>query len=164
MRAAQRLKDNGFQVSGWSRSAKQIDEIETFSGDTGLQDILQQSDILLCLLPLTASTRALLNAERLALLPRGASVINFARGPIIESQALVNSLDRGHLKHAVLDVFDQEPLPRENPLWAHSAITILPHISAPTTMESATKIVAKNIGCYRQTGELPTAVDISRGY
>lgn len=162
--AAHRLTDAGFKVIGWSRSAKDIKEVETHSGDDGLNAVLRRSDILVCLLPLTSETRGLLNAERLALLPANASLINFARGPIVVSEDLLQALDTGRLSHAVLDVFDVEPLPTDAPFWDHPRITVLPHISAPTDRETAAALVADNIRTFRRTATLPSIVDFARGY
>jgi glyoxylate/hydroxypyruvate reductase A len=162
--AAHRLTDAGFKVIGWSRSAKDVEGLETFSGDDGLSAVLRRSDILTCLLPLTSETRGLLNAERLALLPANASLINFARGPIVVSDDLLRALDAGHLNHAVLDVFDVEPLPEDAPFWNHPRITVLPHISAPTDRQTAAEIVAANIRTYRSIARLPSTVDFARGY
>lgn len=162
--AAARLRDAGFNVAGWSRSPKELPDVTCRSGDDGLAETLAASDILLCLLPLTGQTRGLLDARRLALLPRGAKLINFARGPIIDTPALVAALDRGEVGHAVLDVFDVEPLPSDSPLWRHPAITVLPHVSAATDPDTATAIVAQNIAAYRADGSLPATVDMRRGY
>lgn len=162
--AAARLCDAGFNVMGWSRSPKELPGVACRSGEDGLAQTLAASDILLCLLPLTAETRNLLDARRLALLPHGAKLINFARGPIVDTEALIEALDRGELSHAVLDVFEVEPLPSDSPLWRHPAITVLPHISAATDPDTATTIVAKNIASYRADGSLPVTVDLRRGY
>ena len=162
--AAARLRDPGFNVTGWSRSPKELSGVTCRSGEDGLAETLAASDILLCLLPLTTETRNLLDAGRLALLPRGAKLINFARGPIVDTPALIEALDRGDLSHAVLDVFEVEPLPSNSPLWRHPAVTVLPHISAATDPDTATMIVAKNIASYRAEGSLPLTVDMRRGY
>lgn len=162
--AAHRLTHAGFKVIGWSRSAKDIEGIETYSGNDGLNTVLRGSDILVCLLPLTSETRGLLNADRLTLLPANASLINFARGPIVMSEDLIQALDTGRLNHAVLDVFDVEPLPADAPFWTHPRITVLPHISAPTDRETAAAIVADNIRTFRRTATLPSIVDFARGY
>jgi glyoxylate/hydroxypyruvate reductase len=162
--AAQRLTTAGFNVVGWSRVAKVVDGVETFHGDSGLQIVLSRSDILVCLLPLTAETRGLLNADRLALMPEDASLINFARAPIVVTDHLIEALNAGRLKHAVLDVFDIEPLPAEAIYWDHPGVTVLPHISAPTDRETAAEIVAANIRTFRDTKKLPSIVDLDRGY
>ncbi|MEO3997933.1 glyoxylate/hydroxypyruvate reductase A [Mesorhizobium sp. CAU 1732] len=162
--AAMRLREAGFNVAGWSRSLKQVQGITCRAGEDGLEETLKTSDILVCLLPLTAETRDLLDARRLALLPRGAKLVNFARGPIINTPALLAALDTGALGHAVLDVFAVEPLPAASPEWSHSAVTVLPHISAATDPDTASLIVARNIEAYRADGSLPTAVNLHRGY
>lgn len=162
--SAQRLAQNGFSVSGWSRNAKQIDGITCFHGDDGLTALLGQSDILVCLLPLTMETKGLLNQQTLSRLPEGAKLINFARGPIIDDDALLVMLDENHIYHAVLDVFMQEPLPVNHPYWQNASVTVLPHISAPTHPVSASDIVASNIKNFRLTGDIPPAVDPVRGY
>ncbi|PYF84015.1 glyoxylate/hydroxypyruvate reductase A [Marinomonas alcarazii] len=162
--SAQRLANNGFSVSGWSRNQKQVDGVSCLHGESGLISLLSQSDIIVCLLPLTAQTKGLLNRERLAHLPVGASIINFARGPIIDDDALLERLDCNALSHAVLDVFMQEPLPQEHRYWEHPSVSVLPHISAPTSPSSASSIVAKNINHYRLTAEIPLAVDPVLGY
>jgi len=162
--SALRLVENGFNVSGWSRQAKQISGVTCLHGEQGMQQLLESSDILVCLIPLTAATQSLLNEQTLSLLPAGASLINFARGAIIDDSALKLKLDQGHLAHAVLDVFQQEPLASDNDYWGRHNVTVLPHISAPTHMTSACQVVAKNINYYHETGQIPTAVDMTRGY
>lgn len=158
------LVQQRFTVCGWSRSQTSLDNVATFCGDAGLSDILQRSHILICLLPLTDQTRRLLNHKTLSLLPHGASLINFARGPIIETDDLLSLLDSGHISHAVLDVFDEEPLPTHSPLWTHPQITVLPHISAPTNKQTASQIVAHNINQFLVTGEIPASVNRTLGY
>nr|WP_309550699.1 NAD(P)-dependent oxidoreductase [Rhizobium rhizogenes] len=170
--AADRLSQAGFVVSGWSRSPKSIDGIECLYGDEGLQQLLSQSDIVVCLLPLTADTIGLLNAERFGWMKDGAPLINFARGRIVAVPALLAHLDAGRLSRAVLDVFDQEPLSEASPLWDHPDITVLPHISAPTNLQfsaptdlqSASRIVADNIRSCRKTNVIPRTIDIAKGY
>jgi glyoxylate/hydroxypyruvate reductase A len=162
--SAQRLAQNDFSVSGWSRSAKKIDGITCFHGDDGLTALLGQSDILVCLLPLTMETKGLLNQQTLSRLPEGARLINFARGSIIDDDALLVMLDENHIDHAVLDVFMQEPLPVNHLYWQNASVTVLPHISAPTHPVSASDIVASNIKNFRLTGDIPPAVDPVRGY
>ncbi|MFJ2990610.1 2-hydroxyacid dehydrogenase [Collimonas sp. NPDC087041] len=162
--AATRLLDAGFNVCGWSRATKNIPGVEHFSGETSLKAMLEKADILICLLPLTPETNGLLNAENLACLPDGASLINFSRGPIINDSDLRSALDSGRLKHAVLDVFEIEPLPINQWHWTHPGITVLPHCSAPTDRETASAIVARNIQRYTDEGVIPVCVDMSRGY
>lgn len=162
--AARRLLDAGFNVCGWSRTRKTLAGVECFAGESELPAMLAKADILICLLPLTAGTNDLLNAETLGHVPSGASLINFARGPIISDHALRACLDNGHIKHAVLDVFSVEPLPPDAWQWAHPGVTVLPHISAPTDRRTASAIIAQNINRYRETGQIPESVDRARGY
>lgn len=162
--AAQKLLSNNFTVLGWSRSEKRLDGVQSFYGETGLREMVSQCDIIVCLLPLTKATEGLINSKLLALLPTGASLINFGRGPILDTSALITSLDAKRLNHAVLDVFDQEPLPVNNPLWAHKSVTVLPHISAPTTIATGAKVAADNIKRYLKDGTLPQLADRKQGY
>ncbi|MEJ8472968.1 2-hydroxyacid dehydrogenase [Roseibium algae] len=163
-RSALRLKANGFTVCGWSRSAKTIEGVETHSGADGLAKVLSKTDIAVLLMPLTDDTRGLINEQALAHMPKGASLINFARGPIIDDTALIAALDSGQINHAVLDVFASEPLSESNPYWSHPSVTVLPHISAPTIHSTAAKIVAENVAAFAQTGKVPESVDRQRGY
>jgi glyoxylate/hydroxypyruvate reductase A len=162
--AAERLQLAGFSVQGWSRTLRDLPGLTLHHGDEGLGTLLAASDILVCLVPLTAQTRGLLDSQRLALLPHGASIINFARGAVIVADDLLDALDSRHLDHVVLDVFEQEPLDETSRFWSHAHVTVLPHISAPTSPTTASGIVAGNIGAWRRTGVMPTTVDIQRGY
>lgn len=157
--SANRLLDNGFNVKGWSRTAKPSTfPLETLSGAEGLNEGLGWADIVIVLLPLTHETNGLLGNEQLCMMKKGASIINFGRGPVIDKPALIKVLD-GHLAHAVLDVFDQEPLPQTDPLWSLDNVTILPHISAPTHVGTAAKIVSDNVNLFFESGIIPQSVD-----
>lgn len=162
--AASRLLDAGFPVQSWSGTEQSFAGVSHFTGDEGLNAVLSTSDIVVCLLPSTAQTRGLLNRQRLGLTAQGSALINFARGAIVVTDDLLDLLTQGHLSHAVLDVFTQEPLDESSPLWLHPDVTVLPHISAPTTAATAARIVAQNIGEWRSHGRLPVTVDIKRGY
>jgi glyoxylate/hydroxypyruvate reductase A len=153
-----------FNVNAWSRTEKNIDNVQCFFGEQGLAQVLVKTDILISLLPLTPQTKYILDIKTLSLIPKGGQIINFSRGAVINTEDLVTLLDNNHLKHAVLDVFEKEPLPLNNKLWTHDSITILPHISAPTQRDSAVNVVANNIQCYRRTGIVPVAIDNDRGY
>jgi len=161
---AQRLHANGFKVLGWSRSPRTLQNVDCFDGPEGLKTVLGRSDIVILLMPLTAQTTGLIDQAELGSMKPGASIINFARGPILNEEALLRALDNGPLSHAVLDVFNEEPLPAEHPFWSHEKITVLPHISAPTITSTASKIVAENIARYFADGTIPESVDRERGY
>ena len=162
--SAVKLIENGFNVCGWSRGKKNIKKVKSFTGELGLKNMLKQTDILVCLIPLTRKTKYLLNYKTLSYLKKGASIINFARGAIINAKDLVKHLNSGRIKHAVLDVFEQEPLPKTSILWKHKNVTVLPHISAHTDMDTASSIVCKNIKMYRLKNRIPKSVDMTRGY
>jgi glyoxylate/hydroxypyruvate reductase len=160
--AAMRLAAQGFDTAGWSRSERSIESVETFDGDAGFEQLLRRSDIVVNLLPHTAATMGLLGADAFATMPNGASLINFGRGSAVGDDALLAALDAGHLAHAVLDVFDTEPLPAGHRYWSHESVTVLPHISGPTTSETAAFIAAANVRHYLATGELPADAMVSR--
>jgi len=162
--AAKKLIENGFKVCGWSRSKKNIKEVKSFTGHSGLKKMLAQTDILVCLIPLTDKTKYLLNYKTLSFLKKGACVVNFARGAIINEKDLIKNLNSGKIKHAVLDVFEQEPLPKTSILWKHKSVTILPHISANTDFDSASDIVVKNLRLFKLKKKIPKFVDLQRGY
>ena len=162
--SARALLEQGFSVSGWNRSGAVVDGVKSYSGDDGLKDVLSTADIVVVLLPLTQQTRGLVNAEALSAVRERSSLINFSRGPIVEDAALLKALDDGRLDHAVLDVFNTEPLPESSRYWTHPSVTVLPHISAPTNRTTASRIVADNLRRYFTTGAMPPVVDRGRGY
>lgn len=143
--AAHALNALNFPVTGWSRGEKQIEGVTCLHGADGLERVLNTSDILVLLLPATKATDNLLNAERLAMLPKGAVIINPGRGPLIDDAALLNALDSGHLSHATLDVFRVEPLPDDDPFWTHPKVTVTPHIASDTRPDTAARVIAENI-------------------
>ena len=165
LKAAKRLQENGFNVIGWKRSKNVTDlGIQTLSGEEGLSQITARSDIIVVLLPLTGQTRGLLNRDFFNMLKSGASLINFARGAIVEEQALIQALETRRLKHAILDVFLKEPLPKDDPLWTNPHVTILPHISGVTNQQTASQVAANNIKAYFESNEIPQSVSRKTGY
>ena len=161
---ARRLAANGYPVTGWSRRPGGEPGFATASGDAALAGVLGASDIVINLLPLTPATRALFNAANLARLPRGASLVNLARGAHVVDADLLEALDGGHLSHAVLDVFHTEPLAVEHPFWTHPRITVLPHIAAQTDPRSAVQVVARNVAALRAGRAIAHRVDRATGY
>ena len=146
--------DLGFQVSGWSRTPKSLKGLKSFAGDDQLDAFLGQTDILICLLSLTRKTRGILNAKTFAALPKGALVINVARGAHLVERDLVAARDSGQLSGAVLDVFNEEPLPAASPLWHHDKVTITPHISAVSQPAVVMRYIRDGIAAFER-GETP---------
>jgi glyoxylate/hydroxypyruvate reductase A len=135
----------GFSVTGWSRNPKEIPGLTCLSGKGGLQQALGTAEILVLLLPNTPATENTLNAETLALMPKGAVIINPGRGALIDDTALLAALDSGHIAHATLDVFRTEPLPPEHPYWTHPNVTVTPHIASETRPGTASEVIAENV-------------------
>ncbi|NVK14114.1 MAG: glyoxylate/hydroxypyruvate reductase A [Rhodobacteraceae bacterium] len=162
--SAQALAALGFQVSGWSRTQKEISGVICHSGADGLKAALAQAEIVILLLPDTPATENTLNADTLALLPAGAKIINPGRGPLIDDAALLAALDSGQIGHATLDVFRVEPLPPEHPYWAHPNVTVTPHIASETRESTAAEVIAENIRRAEAGEPLLHLVDRSLGY
>ncbi|SLN15837.1 Glyoxylate/hydroxypyruvate reductase A [Pseudoruegeria aquimaris] len=142
---AQALAALNFRVTGWSRRPKEVPGVACLSGADGLEAALVQAEICVLLLPQTPATEALLNADTLALMPRGAFLLNPGRGPLVDDDALLAALDSGRIAHATLDVFRVEPLPADHPFWAHPRVTVTPHIASETRPETASEVIAENI-------------------
>ncbi|MEL7150695.1 MAG: glyoxylate/hydroxypyruvate reductase A [Pseudomonadota bacterium] len=154
----------GFALRGWSRSLRDVPGVATFSGERGLMDALTGADLVVLLLPQTAATENVMNAERLAVLAEGAALINPGRGPLVEDDALLAALDNGRLAHATLDVFREEPLPANHPFWAHEKITVTPHIASVTRPSTAAQVIAENIRRGEAGEPFLHLVDRTRGY
>jgi glyoxylate/hydroxypyruvate reductase A len=161
---AERLVPFDFAVSGWSRTPKQVPGVKSFAGEDALDAFLGQCDIMICLLPLTPRTEGILNAGLFARLPKGAFVINVARGRHLIEEDLIGALDSGHLAGAVLDVFQQEPLPPDSPLWRHPKITATPHIAAIASPQAAVRYVLDGIARAERGEPLENVVDVTKGY
>ncbi|GEK49374.1 2-hydroxyacid dehydrogenase [Vreelandella venusta] len=164
---ATHLSQAGFPVLGWSRSAKQISGVRCLHGDEGLDELLGQAQSLVTILPDTPATEGILNAEQLAKLPEGASVINPGRGSLIDEQALLDALGEankpGHLRGALLDVFCEEPLPTNHPLWQHPNVVVTPHMAAPTPLNDAIDQVIAYIKAF-EAGETLATISPASGY
>lgn len=162
--AVARLRPFGFDLAGWSRTEKAIEGVETFHGKDGFGAFLERTEILVCLLPLTPETAGIIGAESLSRLPKGAVVINAARGGHVIDEDLLAALSTGHIAAATLDVFHQEPLPDDHPFWKHPKVAVTPHAASLTVPETAAQAVAENIRRMR-AGEAPRpVVDSDTGY
>ncbi|MGJ4889680.1 2-hydroxyacid dehydrogenase [Bradyrhizobium sp. HKCCYLS3077] len=162
--AASRLVELGFTVSAWSRSPKTIAGVRAYHGADALDAFLSETEILVSLLPLTASTIGLLNAERLSRLPKGAALVLCSRGEHLVADDLVALLRSGHLRGAVLDVFEQEPLPADHPLWREPGVLVTPHMAAIASWETIALQVAENARRLLRGEPLLNVVDRARGY
>lgn len=163
-KAATTLAYLGFAVTGWSRRAKEIDGVTCLHGSDGLAQALSTAEICVLLLPNTPATQDTLNEDALALMPKGAIVLNPGRGALIDDDALLRALDSGHIGHATLDAFRVEPLPATHPYWSHPHVTVTPHIAALTRPETASDVIAENIWRGENGAPLLHLVDRSAGY
>jgi len=159
-----KLAPLGFRIRVWSRTRKALAGAESFSGPEGLAPFLAGTQILVNFLPLTPHTRDILNAKTLGLLPRGACIVNIARGAHLVEADLLAALDTGHIGGAMLDVFAQEPLPVEHPLWSHPRVVVTPHIAGQAIAELMVSQVVDNIRRIERGETAHGLVDLARGY
>jgi len=158
------LKSLGFPVSAWVRSPRQNEEVPIFCGHDQLEPFLSQTDIAVCLLPLTRETEGILCARTFAMMPRGAMLVNVGRGKHVVEADLIKALDSGQLSYAALDALWPEPLPPSSPLWPHPKVTVMPHVARrPTVLQLVTEIAA-NIRSLRAGGRLLQEIDKTMGY
>ncbi|MFI5408567.1 2-hydroxyacid dehydrogenase [Kaistia sp. UC242_56] len=167
--AAAVLARLGFQVAGWSRSAKSIPDIETFHGEDGLTAFLGRTDILVVLVPLTADTRGILDASVFDRLARdgalgGAVLINGGRGGLQVEADILAALDDGRLIGASLDVFEPEPLGPDSPFWDHPRVVLTPHVAASSEASVLADGIHRQILDFEAGKPLANLVDVSRGY
>jgi len=154
----------GFDVRGWSRQEKVVDGMHSFYGESQFNDFLGGTDILVCLLPLTAQTQGILNRATLSALPAGAALIHVGRGGHLVSADVQALLDSGHLRGAILDVFEQEPLPVDSPFWSSSKVIVTPHVAAAASYDSVLDQIEENIRRLTEHQPLLNLVDRSSGY
>jgi glyoxylate/hydroxypyruvate reductase A len=154
----------GFPLLGWSATRKEVPSVRSFAGPTRLAPFLASTRVLVCFLPSTRDTRDFLDRTTLSQLPRGAWLVNVARGRIVVDEDLIALLDEGHLAGAVLDVFRDEPLPAGHPFWHHPRITLTPHTSAVTMVEDSIAQVVAKIRRLERGQAVTGVVDRARGY
>jgi glyoxylate/hydroxypyruvate reductase A len=154
----------GFPVTGWSRTAKTVPGVQSCAGLPALAGFLGAADILVAILPDTPDTAGLLHAETLALLPRGAGLVNAGRGSLVVLPDLLAALDSGHLSRAILDVFPTEPLPADDPAWRHERLIVTPHAAGYASRAARAEWVAECIRADRAGQPLRNVFDPVRGY
>ena len=162
--AATELARQGFDVRGWSRTPRRLPDVTSSAGLDALPAFLGSLDILVVMLPLTRQTRGLLDAARLAMLPRGAKFINVARGAVVDEAALITALRSGAIGAATLDVFQTEPLAAGHPFWTMPTVLVTPHLASVAIPASAAMQVAENIQRIRDGNTPLHRVDRARGY
>lgn len=154
----------GFPLAAWSRSPRVLAGVTHYAGHDGLIAMLENTDILICLLPLTSETNGILCRDVFDRLPRGASLINVGRGQHLVEQDLLSALEEGQISQAVLDVFATEPLPPEHPFWRHPNILVTPHIASVTDPARAASVMIGNIRRYRAGEAIDGLVRRAEGY
>ena len=158
------LKSLGFKVSAWVRSPRGKEEVPILNGRDQLEPFLNQTDIAVCLLPLTRETEGIFCARTLAMMPRGAMLINVGRGKHVVYDDLIRALDSGRLSYAALDALWPKPLPSDSPLWLHPKITVMPHVARRPTVAQLVTEIAANIKSLNNGGGLLQQIDTAMGY
>jgi glyoxylate/hydroxypyruvate reductase A len=161
---AEKFAQIGFNVKGWSTSKKEILKVKSYSGENEFDTFLNNSDFLINLLPLTDKTKEILNKSVLQKLPKNAFLINVGRGEHLVDEDLIDLLNTSMLSGAFLDVFREEPLPKEHPFWNHSKIQITPHIASLTNVETAIDQITENYKRFLKKEELLNIVSLKKGY
>lgn len=163
-KAAEILAQIGLKTIGWSRTSKSIPHIKCFAGKAEFSEFLSQTDILVCMLPLTSETENILNQNTFSALPQGAYVINIGRGEHLVEEDLIKALKTEQLSGACLDVLRQEPLPSDHPFWGQPKIRITPHIASVTNPKTAAPQILENYRRMLAGHELLNKVDFNKGY
>src|SRR2546428_5829650 len=153
----------GFPVSAWVRSPREAAEVPIFHGPGQLEPFLSQTDIAVCLLPLTRETEGIFCARTFAMMPRGAMLVNVGRGKHVVEADLIRALDSGQLSYAALDALWPEPLPPESPLWLHPKVTVMPHVARRPTVAQLVTEIAANIRSLEAGGRLLQEIDQRMG-
>ena len=162
--AAIKLTQLGFEVFGYAQSSKQIQGVRSYEGAEGLEEMLKKVNVVVCMLPLTSKTKDFLNDSFFSKLQKESYLIHVARGEQIVEEDLLNALETKQLSGALIDVFREEPLPRNHPFWQHPAITITPHIASVTHPSSAASQIADNHHRMLKGEPLQNEVDLQKEY
>ena len=158
------LKSLGFPISAWVRHERNEGDIPVYHGPEQLEPFLRQTDIAVCLLPLTRETEGIFCARSFAMMPRGAMLVNVGRGKHVVEADLIEALDSGQLSYAALDALWPEPLPPTSSLWLHSKVTVMPHVARRPTVAQLVTEIAANIRSIEAGGRPLQEVDRADGY
>lgn len=163
---AKRCKLMGMRVHGMATSVRPVENVDVVCDSSGLKEILQDADFVVVCMPLTPSTRGMLDAETLSAIKPGAYLVDISRGGIVDQTALIRLLKEDHIAGAVLDVFEKEPLPADSELWTLENVLITPHVSGttPLYMQRAIEIFLENARALQEGRPLITPVDVQAGY
>lgn len=162
--AAGVLNSLGYEVLGWSRRGREVEGVEVMKGSDGLKEILRRSKIVVSILPGTSETVDLLDGSMLGLMPAGSYFINVGRGDVVVDADLVHALETGHLGGATLDVFREEPLPKDDPYWSTSNVLITSHTASAIEPATGGQVIAGNILAFDSGQTVPDLVDLDQGY
>ena len=162
--AAKKLKSLDYEVLGWTRTPKSFDVCAVMHGQKNLKEFLGRTNILVCLLPLTAETEGILCKETFSRLPTNSYLVHAGRGKHLVDGDLIEALEMGQLGGAAIDVFEKEPLPKSHPFWVNDKILITPHAASITNYKTAAKSIATNIQNWETGRDVIGMVNSNHGY
>jgi phosphoglycerate dehydrogenase-like enzyme len=154
----------GMDVRGYTRGSETSSHVDEYFHGDDLQDFAKGLDYLVNILPNTVDTRRIINADLLNVLPTHALFINVGRGPAVDESALIEALNQNKIAGAVLDVFEQEPLPQDHPFWRTPNLLMTFHTAAPSLAEDIAKIFIENYELFNEGKPLKYQVDFEKGY
>ncbi|HLG83335.1 MAG TPA: glyoxylate/hydroxypyruvate reductase A [Bradyrhizobium sp.] len=155
----------GFPVMCWSRTAKPgTGPVRGFHGAAGLAAMLERTEVLVNLLPLTPETRGILDRGVFTKMRRGGYLVQVGRGEHLVEADLLAAIDSGQLAGAALDVFATEPLPSAHPFWDHPNITVTPHDASDVSLRAVATTLVATADAIRAGVRPPHAIDRTRGY
>ncbi|QNB46206.1 D-2-hydroxyacid dehydrogenase [Thermanaerosceptrum fracticalcis] len=164
---AKRAKAFDMRVLGLNTDGRPVDGVDVMYARSGLHDLLSQSDYVVVVTPLTHATRDMFGQAEFRVMKPSAYFINIGRGELVQEEALLKALHEKWIRGALLDVFREEPLPPESPLWDAPNCVIIPHLSgrSPKYIERAMEIFRHNLSVYlRKQGEFMNVINVHKGY